>query len=551
VKIDNRLKFAFGVSIVFHICLYVLFLYIRVPGLFTIVNRTKHFFSVKSADQSVTVNKPVHKRGITYANRVLKFEKPSEVNIIREAVDKDEKPFEKEEIRKDEEPTSLFPVENADDAEPPLDKGESLKPEAEIFARPTRDNIVGAEIKDKEGLINSGDFSQDAGVSVEFAEKMPGFTPEVTGNLMDAIKDSVATKFGKDNLSIIRRKGNFASLNQYLACELSVYQDPEDGEKYYEVSIRSGKDADKLKNMPKEILFLIDCSLSIQPERLDEFKKGVRYCLEHLNPDDVFNIIAFRDQVIWFKQESLKPNKEVIKEAERFISTLSATHVTDAYKALSESIKVPQAIIPSYIVLFSDGRPTHGITNSMRIINDFTNINNGKRPVFAFSGGVRVNRYLLDFISYKNRGWTEYADRSFIIGKHIAMLYNKIKDPLLLNLRYRVSKINNNELYPKQLPDFFRNAEFNLYGKYTDENDFSVQLLGELKDETSEFLIIGALKDAKKGGPEIARNWAFNKIYYLIGLLEYNKNNKTILDEISRLCKKYSIQTPYTEGLRD
>ncbi|MFC1808166.1 hypothetical protein ACFL0T_07390 [Candidatus Omnitrophota bacterium] len=176
-------------------------------------------------------------------------------------------------------------------------------------------------------------------------------------------------------------------------------------------------------------------------------------------------------------------------------------------------------------------------------------MNNGKRPIFAFSGGSRVNRYFLDFISYKNRGWTEYAYHNYKIAKHIANMYEKIKDPLLLNLRYRASGINSEDIVPKALPDFFKNAEFALFGRYKDENEFSLQLLGDLNEQTNEFIVVGSLKDASKGSVDIAKGWAFNKIYYLIGLLEYDKDNKDIIDEINSLSERFGIETPYSREI--
>jgi hypothetical protein len=82
-------------------------------------------------------------------------------------------------------------------------------------------------------------------------------------------------------------------------------------------------------------------------------------------------------------------------------------------------------------------------------------------------------------------------------------MYDKIKDPMLLNLRYRVSNVDYTNIFPKSLPDFFKNAEFVLYGKYEDENKFSLQLLGDVNDQTNEFIVLGSLKDAKEGGKDI------------------------------------------------
>ena len=199
---------------------------------------------------------------------------------------------------------------------------------------------------------------------------MPGVTPKAVGGIMDKLKEGILSRFTKGETSSIKRIGDFTELEEYLAYTLTTYEDPADGKRYYKIAIQPGKDVEKLKRMPKELVFVIDCSLSIQKERLEEFKEGILYCLKNLNPGDVFNIMAFKENVIWFKPDSVKPDPQIIKEAMDFVEGLTAGEGTDAYKALLEVIQVKASIIPSYIIMFSDGRPTYGITDSRRIVNE-------------------------------------------------------------------------------------------------------------------------------------------------------------------------------------
>jgi len=145
---------------------------------------------------------------------------------------------------------------------------------------------------------------------------------------------------------------------------------------------------------------------------------------------------------------------------------------TDTYNALAKSIDMKDKGLPTYIFLLSDGLPTKGITNPRLLINEISRINEGRVSIFAFSGGIRVNRYLLDFITYKNRGWAEYSYRSNLIGKNFIKMYEKLRDPILLKVNYRVSGLDDEQMYPQLMPDFFRNTEFSLYGRYDKEDDF-------------------------------------------------------------------------------
>ncbi len=157
-----------------------------------------------------------------------------------------------------------------------------------------------------------------------------------------------------------------------------------------------------------------------------------------------------------------------------------------------------------------------------------------------------VSPYMLDFVSFKNRGWSKIVDRDYLMGREFAEFYNEIKDPLLLNVRYYVSGLNDKEIFPQTMPDFFKGSQFVVYGRYTDEDKFVIQVRGDMVHDKKEFLVSASLKDAFAGDKQIAHDWAFHKVYYLIGELKYNENNEALLEEINDLCRRFHIITPYS-----
>ncbi len=390
-------------------------------------------------------------------------------------------------------------------------------------------------------------------------EGMPGFTPSAgLGGSGGGIGFGAGWGAGNGNGQGIgpgegpgdsKGVSKYEPLDNILDIQVYTYPDPADGQKYLMIKIYAKPGSEALKVMPKEILFTIDCSLSISRDRLEEFKRGIIYCLTHLNRDDVFNIIAFRDKVIFFSDKSIPATADAVKQAEKFVSGLQASQSTDVYGAFSKIVQKPLARMPSDIILISDGRPTNGVVDSRELINSVTRINDKVRPIFAFSGGAKVNRYLLDFIAYQNRGWSQFVNKAWDIHGGLAEFYDKIKDPVFLNLRYQLNNLNAHEVFPKSLPDFYRNAEFTLYGKYTDENEFSMQLLGDVDNKTKELIFTRAIKDAKAGTEEIKRGYAFNKIYYLISRMTAEGQTPALRAQIDELSRRYGIQTPYSSEL--
>ncbi len=423
--------------------------------------------------------------------------------------------------------------------------------------RPTKETLVDVgQLAGQDALEKPGDVTGEM-VSAEFVDKMPGITPALIENPTsneDAGKkqtSKLANRAGNYQ-PVISGPNNLGDFGKHLLWAIETYEDPTDHGKYFRLSLHTNPDAPRedLPTISKEIILLVDCSISIEAERLDQFKNGIRYILNRLNPEDRFNIVAFKNTIIPFKSQSVAKDDKAIDAAIRFVEQLTAGEKTDTYQALNQTVTSAKTLKPAYLLLLSDGRPTQGITNSMRLINSISDVNKGEISIFAFSGGLAVNRYLLDFIAYKNRGWAEHSYRSNLISKNLGNLYDKLRDPIVLNLRYQANGVPEEDLFPKILPDFFRNTELVVYGKYEKAQPFVFRLLGDIEGNTHEFLIQADLSQAAKGGEDVAKAWAFNRIYDLISQMKYNQDNQAILNEIQTLSQKFKMEVPYLDYLQ-
>jgi von Willebrand factor type A domain len=354
----------------------------------------------------------------------------------------------------------------------------------------------------------------------------------------------------KKTSSGIEHVSKAMDLGTALTYQLFKYQDPASGQKYFKLTVKVRDATVNFPVIPKEVIFLVDASASIGMERLTQFVEGLTYSLKHLNPNDRFNILVFKNKTIPFSPVSIKPVGENIKNAVEFLQNLKSWSTTDIYDALRTSINLKNPFVPSYRVFMSDGFPTTGIQDARRVINDISLINDNKVSIFTFGGGADVDPYMLDFIAFKNRGWSRVSDREYFIGRDFSRLYDEIKDPLLLNVRYYVGGLNDKEIFPQTMPDFFKGSQFVIYGKYKNENKFVIQIRGDMEQGKKEFIVSASLKDAAKGDQQIARDWAFHKVYYLISELKYNVNNEALINTIDDLCAKFHIITPYSMSFR-
>jgi len=392
----------------------------------------------------------------------------------------------------------------------------------------------------------------DEKLADEFAEAMSAFTPAVVEDGPPGQgAGSSAGGAGFGDVRTIERSKTARSdetLAQYLDVVVETYRDPRDKQGYFQISIIPGPNAAALPVMPKEVTFLIDASFSINRHRIREFKQGIEYVLKNLNADDRFNILTFKENITAFRPAAVEADAGEMEAALDFVSNIHASQRTDFYDAFQKVLQRPLDMTPSYLLLFSDGRPNTGITNPVQIISDLTHLNQRKRSVFAFSGGERVNRFLLDFLAYENRGWSEYAPSEKEISQRIQQLYNKIRNPILSNLRFQLNPLEEGAVYPKHLPDFYRNTAFVLYGTYDQETTFSMRIVGEVNGEAREFLFTRDLSQARPGDAGIARRWALNKAYHLISQMTLVGFDSSAAEEIRTLNRRFDIRTPYFNG---
>lgn len=418
--------------------------------------------------------------------------------------------------------------------------------------RATRKNLVEVGAIPKQDFT-SGAPEMDSGkdLSKDYMDRTSA------GSRVLPVIPAAATASGQDELQEMKKSSSGLSkkvrtidLGTALTFELSKYEDAKTGEKYFKLLVKVRDATMDFPVIPKEIIFLLDSSGSIGLKRLEQFAEGVIYSLGHLNSHDRFNILVFKDKTIPFSEKSLAVEQGNIKQAVKFLRTLKSGSTTDVYNALHTSLDVKSDFAPSYRVLISDGYPTRGIVDSRQLINETSRINDGRVSIFTFGGGSGISKYMLDFVAYKNRGWSEFEDREYLIGREFSKFYDKVKDPLLLNLRYHISGVDANQVFPQTEPDFFKGSEFVVYGTYDKEGKIFLQVLGNSMAGIKEFIVNADLKKASAATKDIARQWAFHKVYFLIGQLKSNEPNADLIREIDNLCGKFDIVTPYSKNFR-
>ena len=337
-----------------------------------------------------------------------------------------------------------------------------------------------------------------------------------------------------------------------VSMSLLTHRGTPDAAGYFLLLISPKYDVKKTDILEKDFIFVLDRSGSMEGEKIEQAKAALRFCMRNLNDGDRFNLISFHTDVEPFSKK-LVPVKDKREEALAFISHIDAQGGTNINDALLKALAAePDAARPRILIFLTDGEPTSGETEPVRILKNVSDANHrqGRQArIFVFGVGDDVNVQLLDKIAEQNGGTRQYVSPQENLEIAVTSFFTKVNEPVLANLALDMGHIQTKSLYPRQLPDLFRGSQLTVLGRYETAGDTLLTLIGDLGGEKQEFSDTAQFPEHQSDHGFLPQLWAQRKVAYLVDEVRLNGENEELVNEIVRLSKKYGIMTPYTSFL--
>jgi uncharacterized protein YegL len=335
-------------------------------------------------------------------------------------------------------------------------------------------------------------------------------------------------------------------VEERLELDLLSYEPPDEPDAiYFAIHIRR-KGADLLPVVPKDVVLVQDCSESMTPAKLEQCKRGLHQWMDALGEEDRFELIRFRNEVdsCFGGWTNLTPATRA--RANWFVHNMRARGKTDVYASLRGALSMPREPgRPVLAILVTDGRPTMGLTDSAEIIESFTQANGASLSVFAFGGGSRVNRYLLDYLSYKNRGDALVVESRRDIPDGLRRWAVELSSPVLTDLEYRFAGLSEAEVYPRTLTHLYLDRPLVLYGRAKKPlPKVAFQIVGGSGASRYDMVFTLPWEQAGAAGPDLRSQWAWQRAYHLVG--EHIRTGEpSVLEEVQALERQYGLAVPY------
>jgi len=289
---------------------------------------------------------------------------------------------------------------------------------------------------------------------------------------------------------------------------------------------------------PLEIVFVLDCSGSMDGKPIEQAKAAIRRGLELLQPGDSFQLINFSMSAGQLGRRPLEATPQNIERARRFLATLNAeggTMMIEGIKAALDFPHDPERL--RFVCFLTDGY----IGNEAEILAAVQQ-RLGPARIFSFGVGASPNRHLMDSMARLGRGAVAYLGAEDEGAAVMSAFFERIAYPALTDISLDWSGLRVSEVFPARTPDLFVGRAVTLTGRFEGNLPDRLTITGQVGGRRVDVPV--QIEQSERSARSIASVWARTKIATLTD--EMLKGEESLGNSIRQLALDYSLTSPYT-----
>jgi Ca-activated chloride channel family protein len=312
-------------------------------------------------------------------------------------------------------------------------------------------------------------------------------------------------------------------------------------ENFFLLTVQPPKRIDPAYIPPREYVFVLDVSGSMNGFPSVMAKKTILNLLDKLDKDDKFNLILFASGFDVFSENLVTANRDNLEKAFKFMAESRQGGGTELLPALEKALTMPKDSKASRSVVVI----TDGLIDFEAKAFELIRNNLNKANVFAFGIGTSMNKLTIEGIARAGNGLAFETNRLEDAEYQSERFVKYISTPILADIKVTYDGFGVSEVEPMSVPDLFPDRPIIIYGKW-DGN-----LQGGIKIEAinGQEKISVELPITKFGemvqGDALTQLWARKKIELLSDYQSFGERDK-YKKEITDLGLKYNLMTAYT-----
>ncbi|XP_023530597.1 uncharacterized protein LOC111793097 [Cucurbita pepo subsp. pepo] len=303
------------------------------------------------------------------------------------------------------------------------------------------------------------------------------------------------------------------------------------------------------KVFKKKIVFVVDISGSMQGKALDDVKNVLSTALSKLHPEDMFNIIAFNDEVRRYSASMEMATEDAVERASQWINmNFIAGGGTDILLPLTMATEMlndggSDGSVP-IIFLVTDG----AVENERHICDVMRKNLTGKQSVhpriYTFGIGIFCNYYFLRMLAMIGRGHCDAAYDLDSVEPRMRRLYKRAISTIFVNIATDAfDDLDEVKVYPSFIPDLSSESLLTVSGRYCGNFPETVKAKGLLANLDN---IVLDLKVHQAKDIPLDKLFIKDQIELLTAEAWFTEN-KQLVEMVKKMSTKSGVMSEYTQ----
>ncbi|MCA9012677.1 MAG: VWA domain-containing protein, partial [Planctomycetaceae bacterium] len=291
-----------------------------------------------------------------------------------------------------------------------------------------------------------------------------------------------------------------------------------------------------------EMVFVLDCSGSMNGRPIEQARAAIAHALQSLTPRDTFQIINFSETASQLGAAPVIASPQNIQQGINYLNSLNGQGGTEMIQGLKAALDFPHDEGRFRLVsLMTDGY----IGNDHDILNALSE-KLGASRIFSFGVGQSPNRFLMDRMALIGRGAVAYLSLNDNPVEIMNRFNERISHPAMTDLSIDWGNMNVTDVYPQILPDLIVGRPIVVTGKFSGEPGV-VNVGGRQGMQPTSFAVSVNSDNAAKSHNGIASVWARLRIMDLMTQFARKPDQAAELRQtVTQTALDYSLMSSFT-----
>jgi Ca-activated chloride channel family protein len=293
---------------------------------------------------------------------------------------------------------------------------------------------------------------------------------------------------------------------------------------------------------PREFVFLLDVSGSMNGFPLDTAKRLMDELLSSLRPVDRFNVVLFAGASSVMSPESVAATEANVRAAMDVIDRQRGGGGTELMAGLEAAygVRGNDPGVSRTVVVVTDGYV--GVeAQAFRFIREHLDDAN----LFAFGIGSSVNRALIEGMARAGVGEPFVVLRADKAEAEAARFRAMIDRPVLTDIRIKFAGLDAYDVLPDPVPDLLANRPLVLMGRYRGRPDGSVEIRGRTGGGAFRETVAVRASDARAEHAALGWLWARRWVAMLDDEITLG-STQALVDAVTDIGLRHSLLTRFT-----